>query len=125
MVSHEDKRRFPRVPMPAESAKVSVTLQAITGATIDQTVVHVHDLSRVGMSFHRTHGVPAGTRCVVVVSQKGKALRIVGKVVRCLPVEGKGYLLGVSFTNIQQLSEVPPAAPLATDGVVDRLMVDV
>lgn len=125
MSTNQDQRRHPRIAVPAESARVSMMLQSTAGLTIDQSEVTANDLSRTGMSFFRGQSVPDGTRCVVIVSQSGKSLRIIGKVTHCKPAEGKGYLVGVKFTNLQQLATAAPGVPLNADGIVDRLMVEV
>lgn len=124
MTNPQDQRRYPRVPLPAESARVLMMMQSASGGTMDQSEVLAHDLSRTGMSFQRAQSVPEGARCVVTVSQSGKALRIIGKVTHSRPVEGGGFLVGLRFVSMQQLASPPQGAVLEADGIVDRLMVD-
>lgn len=124
MAAQENQRRYPRVPIAAESARVLMMLQSKGGGAMDQSEVVAHDLSRTGMSFQRGQSVAEGTRCVVTVSQAGKALRIIGKVTHSRPVQGGGFLVGLRFVSMQQLASPPQGAVLEADGIVDRLMVD-
>jgi hypothetical protein len=94
MTDHQERRRFPRVPV-----EIAVLVELL-GDQIGDQIARTQDLSAGGCLFTCPSSFPPGSVVQLLINVKGEVIEAVGRVVYSTPNDA-AYDLGVEFVFIR------------------------
>ena len=98
-----DRRRYPRVGNP----KLAVLLRDLPPDKSGAFLIRTKDISCGGLAFRHPSEIVPGTRCrVKVMFLSGEVIAMGGRIVRCRPLGGEGYEIGLEFDEELRVPEL-------------------
>lgn len=118
-----ENRRHERIDLATQELELVLNVLNDAGTTLERRV-RPHDLSRSGMAFTDARPLKENTRCIMLITHQGAALRVIGKITHARPLDDGRHLMGMRFTTISMVPASMPGLVLTNNPAVGQLLIN-